>query len=230
MRTPEERKALIQRVLQDPPPVHSTSATGVWSTSTSAYELMAEHCGPGSRTLETGLGVSTVLFAGWGTEHTCVVHRQQEVYHVRKHMDRLGIADGHVQFHVGSSDIVLPNLDLADVDLVLIDGSHAFPLPIIDWYYAAGALKRGGVLVLDDTHMEAVRLGLTTFLAKDPRWATIAKTLKWRAYRRLSQGPLSDVQEEQGFLGAGTLSRMDRLVPRALHPSAKAVARRLRIL
>jgi hypothetical protein len=217
-------------VLLDPPYVHGTAATGVWSTSESAYDLMAAHCGPGSRTLETGLGVSTVLFAGWGADHTCVVHDQGEVDAVRNHMGRLGISDERVQFRVGSSDRVLPTLELTELDLVLIDGSHAFPLPIIDWYYAAGALKYGGVLVLDDTHMEAVRMGLATFLARDPRWSPIAKTLKWRAYRRLSDGPLLDMQEEQIFLRSGALGRVDKLVPQALRQPARAVARTLRIL
>ncbi len=230
MSTPEGRRALIHRVLLNPPCVHSTAATGVWSTSESAYELMAAHCAPGSRTLETGLGVSTVLFAGWGADHTCVVPNQGEVDGVREHMGRLGISDERVQFHVGSSDRVLPTLELTELDLVLIDGSHAFPLPIIDWYYAAGALKRGGLLVLDDTHMESVRLGLATFLAKDPRWSLIGKTLKWRAYRRLSDGPLLDTQEEQTFLHSGALARVDRLVPQAVRPAARAVARTLRIL
>jgi hypothetical protein len=230
MSTPEERRALIRRVLLDPPRVHSTAATGAWSTSESAYELMAAHCAPGSRTLETGLGVSTVLFAGWGTEHTCVVPDQAEVDRVRKYMSRLGISDQRVQFRVGSSDEALPTLNASDLDLVLIDGSHAFPLPIIDWYYAARGLKRGGVLVLDDSNMESVRLGLATFLAKDPRWELIRKTWKWRAYRRLSDGPLLEAQEQQAFLGAGPLARVEGLMPEAMRPAAKAVARRLRIL
>jgi hypothetical protein len=230
MTTLGDRTSLIQRVLHDPPSVHGTAATGVWSTSESAYGLMAEHCGPGNRTLETGLGVSTVLFAAWGTEHTCVVPDQSEVDSVREYMRRLDISDERVQFRVGSSDEVLPTLDASDLDLVLIDGSHAFPLPIIDWYYAAGGLRRGGVLVLDDTNMESVKLGLTPFLAKDPRWEQIRKTWKWRAYRRLSGGPLLEAQEQQGFLGAGRLARVDDLMPEAMRPAAKAVARRLRIL
>jgi hypothetical protein len=224
------RLSAVGRVLADPPQVHGRANSGVWSSSESVYELMARACQPGSRTLETGLGVSTALFASWGTEHICVVHSQQEVDAIRAYFDDRNLSNAHVRYCVGSSDQVLPSLELPELDLVFIDGSHAFPLPIIDWYYGCGALRRGGLLILDDTNLKGVTLGLGTFLEKDPRWDRVGRSIKWRAYRRLSSGPLAEPHENQAFLKGVDFTRLESLVPFRLRKSAKAVARRIGIL
>lgn len=39
------------------------------------------------------------------------------------------------------------------LDMMLIDGGHAFPSPSIDWYYLADTVKEGGYLVVDDTQL-----------------------------------------------------------------------------
>src|SRR4051812_2060149 len=109
----QDRVAVIRRVLAQPPKVHGAAASGVWSTAESAYEFMASRCAPGARTLETGLGVSTVLFAAWGTDHTCVVPYQLEVDAVRTYIAELGHSDEMVRFEVGFSDAVLPALSLS---------------------------------------------------------------------------------------------------------------------
>jgi hypothetical protein len=43
-----------------------------------------------------------------------------------------------------------------ELDLVFIDGSHGYPLPVIDWFYGAGLFRRGGVVVLDDVQLPQV--------------------------------------------------------------------------
>jgi hypothetical protein len=45
--------------------------------------------------------------------------------------------------------------------------------------------------VLDDINLPAVRL-LRRFLDQDPRWEALAGTKKWRAWRRLGEGTLSE--------------------------------------
>ena len=44
-----------------------------WQVIDDVLRFIDAHVGPGSRTLETGSGVTTVLFAMKGAHHTCVV-------------------------------------------------------------------------------------------------------------------------------------------------------------
>jgi predicted O-methyltransferase YrrM len=195
-----ERQADIETVLADLPQVHWGAPKGVWQTDRSCYEFIAGVLpAEGARTLETGCGVSTVLFALWAQEHVSIVPWPREAEACREYFQERGIPD-RVSFEVGPSDDVLPRLNLPPLDLVLIDGGHAFPLPIVDWYYAASRLKEGGVVVLDDLQLPQVRLGLLEFLDADPRWERVAAVEKWAAYRRLSEGPLREEWRDQAFL------------------------------
>ena len=229
MQATEDRIAAVGQVLADPPQVHPC-ASGAWSTDPACYEYMATLAGPGARTLETGLGVSTVLFALWGSQHTCVVYSEAEVAACRRHMESRGISAGRITFHIGPSERVLPNLALDNLDLVFIDGCHGFPLAAIDWFYAASMLRADGVIVLDDAQLPQVRLGLFDFLNRDPRWARTRRRRKWAAYQRRESGTLAEEWERQPFLGAPRLDRYQDLVPAGARPFVIAAGRRLRLL
>jgi Methyltransferase domain len=225
----QDRIAAVGRVITDPPQVHP-EANGVWSTDPLCYQYMATLARPGARTLETGLGVSTVLFALWGCQHTCVVYSEAEVTACQKYFETHGISADRVTFHVGPSERILPNLELQDLDLVFVDGCHGFPLPAIDWFYAASMLRADGVAVLDDVQLRHVRLGLFDFLNRDPRWTRIERRPKWVAYQRRSSGTLGEEWEQQPFLGIPLRTRFEGLVPASAQPFAKALGRRLRVL
>ena len=182
---------LVEECLQDPPQVHKGIATGVWATQRTCYDFILSKVTDGSTTLETGLGVSTVLFARLGCSHTCVVPAQVEIDNVTAYFDERGIEHENVRFVTGFSDEVLPRLKIDPVDLFLIDGAHGYPAPIIDWFYGAQHLRRGGTLVLDDIQLRQVQ-ALDAFLQKDPRWVELSRTDKWVAYRRESEGSLRE--------------------------------------
>jgi hypothetical protein len=196
----EERLDSVDEVRRDPPQVHPAAPGGVWETAPGCYRFLARHSRPGAKTLETGLGASTVLFAMWGTEHTCVVPSQGEVDACVEHCRARGIDLSRVEFEVGPSDRVLPELDDDGYDLFLIDGRHGFPTPIIDWYYGASRLRAGGHVVLDDAHLTQVSIGLMRFLSRDPRWTRAGGRLKWAAFRRDHDGRLGEEYIHQGFL------------------------------
>ena len=165
----EERQASIQRVLDDPPPTHadgimSHAPTGVWQTERSAYEFLAQCAVQGIATLETGCGISTVLLGLWGARHTCITPSADEVERTQAYCESREISLENVEFLIGPSDEILPSLSSShQLDLVLIDGGHAFPLPIIDWYYAASRLRAGGILVVDDLQLAPVSEALIHF-------------------------------------------------------------------
>lgn len=193
-----ERLRVVERVLADPPVVHpmspdEDSPSGVWSTDEDCYRFMAELCEPGTRTLETGSGISTVLFAAWGTDHVCVTPAVEEKEAVENYCERRGIPTDRLAFEIAYSDAGLTRLASEDTsfDLMLIDGCHGFPAPILDWYFGASRLQRGGVVIVDDVQLPAVR-GLLDFVIADPRWRTVRRSEKWAAFERRSSGPLTE--------------------------------------
>jgi len=120
-----------------------------------------------SRTLETGCGLSTALFAVRGTRHTCVTRFQEEVDRISAYLKAHDIDNGRITFVVGNSQDVLPSLRIEPVDVVLIDGQHAFPIPFIDWYYCNQLLRTGGTMIVDDTQIWTGRI-LRQFLSAQP--------------------------------------------------------------
>jgi hypothetical protein len=200
-----DRLAIVDQVLADPPAVHPMSYApdapiGVWSTEPACYRFIAEHCPPGSRTLETGSGLSTVVFAALGARHICCTPSPDEVERLRAHCAERGFPTTDLRFEIGGSHETLPAVAAGgdELDLVLIDGGHGFPLPILDWFYGAGLLRAGGILVVDDVQLPAVQ-ALGHFLDQDPRWDGLVATDKWRAWRRTSSGSLSEDWTSQPF-------------------------------
>ncbi len=204
-----ERIAVVTTVLASPPPVHPRAGKAqVWNTQRSCYEFMARHVSEGSRTLETGAGVSTVLFAAWGCEHLCVVPGPNQREAVLKYCAESGFGTDALDFDLRGSEVALPEIPPERVfDLFLIDGNHGFPTPIIDWFYGAGHLREGGIVVFDDLEIPQVGHWLEWFLDKDSRWERIESTSKWAAYRRHSSGPLGEVHDRQPFLTPAPTSR-----------------------
>lgn len=129
---------------------------------------------PGSRTLETGSGYSTILFATKGARHICIVPARQEVDRIRAYCDDHQIRTEEIEFHLEPSERVLPALELEPLDPVLVDGSHSFPQVFIDWFYTASALKVGGHLLVDDVHVWTGRV-LRDFLLSEPEWAGVTE-------------------------------------------------------
>jgi hypothetical protein len=191
----------VDTLLADPPAVHAMQAgddpeIGLWSTDRDCYLLLAEHARPNSQTLETGSGLSTVLFAAIGVEHTCVTPAQSEADRIVTYCATHEIDTGGVTFAIGPSDEVLPRLAPEPLDIVLIDGGHGFPTPMLDWYYAGSRLRAGGILVIDDIVLPAVAQ-LCAFLDCDPRFAREQRTSKWVVYRRVGDGDLRQDWFEQ---------------------------------
>ena len=198
-----DRLALTRRILESPPLVHADAPNGsVWSTEERCYEFMAGQVKPGWRTLETGVGVSTVLFAAWGCEHLAIVPYANEAKSIEAYCSEMGIATSLLTFDLRPSEFALP--DLADrrptpLDMVFIDGAHSFPLPAIDWFYGAGLLRKGGIAIFDDVDLPAVGSLLESYLDRDDRWQLMDASGKWRAYRRLSEGSLAGHESQEGF-------------------------------
>lgn len=229
------RFEVIDEVLADPPVVHYMSEadfvqsrqSGVWSTDRSCYEFLAERCAADSDTLETGSGVSTVLFAAWGTNHTVVTPGPQEAKAIEDYCRQRHIATDRLTFEVSTSDVALPRRRPDPLDLVLIDGGHGFPTPLLDWYYAGGCLRKGGTLVVDDLQLPAVKV-LNDFLSRDGRWLAVGGNGKWVAYERRSEGPLGEDWFLQPFFDGPPLPTLSGPIELKLRSGLARARRRAR--
>lgn len=162
----------LDALLDRPPAVHDDARHGRIVTFGLAEDVLRWLCDvlpPGARTLETGAGLSTLAFALAGAEHVCITPAATESERLRDYAAEHGIALDRVRFETAPSERVLPMLDPGPLDLVLIDGSHSFPQPFIDWFYTHPHLKLGGLVVIDDTHVWTGRL-LRDFLHAEPEW------------------------------------------------------------
>jgi hypothetical protein len=164
----------LQQLLEDAPAIHGGAGDDLITHGllVDALEFIDRELPPGSRTLETGSGYSTILFAMKGAQHTCVVPNQPEIDRILAYCEQRSIDSSGLTFCVKPSERVLPTLDTGRLDLVLIDGSHSFPQVFIDWFYTAEALNVGGHLLVDDVHVWTGRV-LRDFLAAEPEWTVV---------------------------------------------------------
>ncbi len=162
----------LRQILADAPAIHGDAGSQDLLThglTPDALTFIEQHVKPGDRTLETGSGFSTILFAALGAEHICIVPNQPEVERIRAYLESRDVPTDRLRFCVEPSERVVPTLDLDALDLILIDGSHSFPQVFIDWFYTAHALTIGGHLIVDDVHVWTGRV-LRDFLVAEPEW------------------------------------------------------------
>jgi predicted O-methyltransferase YrrM len=214
-----DQTAIIDRIFADRPPFHridtevSTPGGGLHKSALPASELagyanltgrqnwgispdfghaLSRLIKPGMTTLETGSGASTLIFALGEANHTSVTPDASEVSEIRKYARQANIDLSRVTFAVEPSESYLPTAS-GDLDIVLVDGKHSFPWPILDWHHTAERLRVGGLMMLDDTQLRSVAI-LRDFLAADTvRWNFQGIIGGRTAVFRKVAGPIHDV-------------------------------------
>ena len=164
-----------------------------------------------------------MVFALGGAGHVCITPAPAEVQKIRDYCAAHGISLDAVTFHVGRSELVLPRLDLPELDLVLIDGGHGFPTPFLDWFHGAERLRVGGLLIVDDTQLWTGR-ELRDFLAEEPGWALRAEfAMRAAVFEKTAPSPRLPEWFAQPFVrrrshAPGTLRHMLRTLWRMVRP------------
>jgi hypothetical protein len=225
----------LQQLLDDAPAIHGEAGGDDLITHgllVGALEFIDRVVRPGSRTLETGSGYSTILFAMKGAHHTCIVPNQPEIDRILAYCEQQSINTSNLTFQAKPSERVLPTLDTGPLDLVLIDGSHSFPQVFIDWFYVAEALQVGGHMLVDDVHLWTGRV-LRDFLAAEPEWRIVDELGGRTAIvRKVGEVDPDRVWNEQPYvlkkthLGAPTMARQS--VSMVRHGHADELAARVR--
>src|ERR687888_66483 len=170
-----------------PPGLHG-AGDEYWGLAWAALGWLEDNVSSGMATLETGSGSSTLVFAAAGAEHEAVTPDAEEEARIRRECERRGIDSSSVRFRIGPSHEVLPRWEPRPLDLVLLDGAHGFPYPILDWWYVAPHVRVGGLVLLDDAYMPPVRVVVDAL--RDMHGWEIAAGLRQRtvAMRKVAEG------------------------------------------
>jgi hypothetical protein len=164
--------SLTDELRAAPPGLHG-EGDEYWGLAWAALRWLEENVAAGMATLETGAGSSTIVFAAAGATHEAVTPDSAEEARIRGACEQLGVDSSSVTFRIGPSHEVLPALPRRALDLVLVDGAHGFPYPILDWWYLAPRLSVGGLMLLDDAYMPPVG-ALVDALRAQPSWEVAA--------------------------------------------------------
>jgi hypothetical protein len=150
--------------------------------------FIADHSGPGLKTLETGAGCSTLVFALSGSDHIAITPSLNEIELIKRYGKDNDIPMDKIRFIAQPSEAYLPLSDAMDLDIVLLDGKHAFPWPIVDWFFTADKLKQDGLMIIDDVEMRPVAI-LIDFMKSDAGWEMVrnfsGKTVAFKKNRAL---------------------------------------------
>jgi Methyltransferase domain len=168
----------LKAMLLDPPKLHDDFKGNLisdWRIDNTTCLELNNRLKAGLTTLETGAGLSTVIFAANGCRHTCVTPMKAEADRIRSYCRAKNIDTSKVEFIINKSSDIIHQLPRSEFDFVLIDGCHGFPSIFVDLYYAAKLLKVGGTLVIDDMHIFTCQLA-ARFLQSDPGWNVDLKT------------------------------------------------------
>jgi Methyltransferase domain len=206
---------VTQQLRSAPPNLHGRG-DAYFGLAWPALEWLEQTLRPEMTTLETGSGASSIVFAAAGSAHTVISPAADEHERIRSWCEENGMSTARVEFIAASSDTALVGSWTPEpLDLVLVDGAHLFPFPVLDWFFTARHLRIGGRVVLDDAFLPSVNM-VVRFLRASPSWE-FEGALSYRTvcFRKLD--------ENVGYDATG--HRFDR-VPRFgyLPPAARAVA------
>jgi predicted O-methyltransferase YrrM len=185
-----------------------------------ALRYVLDHVSPGDRTLETGVGYSTVVFAIAGARHTAVAPLPAEHERVRTWCAAEQISTDDIEFVLDVSQRALPTM-AGDLDFVLVDGGHLFPVPFVDWYYAAERLRLGGRLMIDDIQLRSVEVLVDFLRADHERWREVATFERTVVFEKVA----APVLPIDGWVGQPWMVGRRPTLPRRIVDAARAKVR-----
>lgn len=207
---------LTDRLRAAPPGLHGEQQ--YWGLAWAALAWLEQNARSGWATLETGAGASTVVLAAAGCDHETITPDPKELERIRALSGELGVDASRIRHLPGPSHEVLPSWDPRPLDLVLLDGAHGFPYPILDWWYVAPHVKVGGHVLLDDAYLPAVG-AIVDYARQSPHWELVdAVSFRTAHVVKLSEDPMpfdADAHAAHGRMRFGYLPPGQRVVASA---------------
>lgn len=150
-------------ILEVAPSLHSA---GTFSADAFEAILSAARKLEIRNSVETGSGVSTLLFSHMSEHHTVFAldNGSGSIANVRRSPL---LCHDVVTFVEGPTQITLPQHRFSEkLQMALIDGPHGYPFPDLEYYYLYPHLEKGALLILDDIQIPTVH-NLFEFLRCD---------------------------------------------------------------
>jgi hypothetical protein len=185
-------KSIVDKLYEDKPHFHRADDTNwtSWNSNWNLLRLIQDLLQPDMKCLEIGSGYSTVIFIHNRCFHMCITPDSDEVSRIREYCAESGIPLDRFDSRIGLSTDILPLYHDKGKDLILVDGAHAFPFPIIDWFFATKLLNDGGLMIIDDIDIASCNI-LVKFLLSDSFWERIIVKDNFAVFRKI-HNPLGD--------------------------------------
>ena len=191
---------VLEAVMQLPSTWHGAGCCGP-----TVLEALVRHAEPRGlrRSVETGTGKTTLLLSHLSERHT--VFTKEDV----GDGDSLAavqksplLRQAAVEFVLGPTQRTLAQYRFTEpLDLVLLDGPHAYPFPQLEYYYLYPHLADNGLLIVDDIHIPTI-FQLFSFLADDSMFDLLSVVGTTAFFRRTAAplfDPLQDGWEHQRY-------------------------------
>jgi len=155
------------------------------------------------RSVETGTGKTTLLLSHLSEHHTVFTKEDagdgDSLVAVQK--SEL-LRQNRVQFVLGPTQRTLAEFRFTEpLNLVMLDGPHAYPFPQLEYYHLYPHLAENGLLVIDDIHIPTI-FHLFSFLADDAMFELLSVVDTTAFFRRTAAplfDPLQDGWEHQRY-------------------------------
>lgn len=131
-----------------------------------------EHCGSDiPYTMETGTGLSTILFSHISKNHKVFTLNDGNMMSTVINSELFN--PRHVEFIEGPTQQTVPLYSFTNkFNVILLDGPHGYPFPDLEYYYLYPHLETGGILIIDDIVIPTI-YNLFNFLKEDAMFELI---------------------------------------------------------
>jgi Methyltransferase domain len=180
---------------------------------------------------ETGAGASTLLLSHASDRH--VVFSVGSEARLEPIRESPLLRRESVAFVEGPTQETLPRHRFDEpLQLVLLDGPHAYPFPDLEYYYFYPHIQAGGLLVLDDIHIPTLH-NLFAFLREDEMFRQLGVVGKTAFFERTpapSFPALGDDWERQAYNRRRFPVELVDFTGRLAAPARKALGRLRKVL
>jgi precorrin-6B methylase 2 len=171
--------------MHDPDLIERAKGFHPWDAMSPAALAGIMRRGPFLTSAETGCGGSTIVLSHASDRHIAFAIEGENgtITELRRQSD---LRAAHVVIVEGETRNTLPQYQFQeDLDLVLLDGPHAYPLPQVEFAHLFPRLRPGGWLVVDDIQIPSVH-ELFRFLQKESAVVLEEVAVRTAFFRRLS--------------------------------------------
>ena len=172
--------------MHDPDLIRRAGAFHPWDAMAPAALSGILKRGPFQSSAKTGCGGSTIVLSQASRRHTAfaIEDENRTITGLRQQSD---LRSENVTFVEGETRDTVPGHRFeSELDLVLLDGPHAYPLPQLEFAYLFPRLRLGGWLVMDDIQIPSV-YELFHFLERESAVALEEVVLRTAFFRRVGQ-------------------------------------------